>query len=104
MVMSWGASEYLYLMLCLNKTLLPPEALFCLRHQKFAALLRPGAPYTELLSPWDRQQLPRLAAFQRLTAYRRQPPPGEGALEGRALREHYSALLAKYIPQRVLHW
>lgn len=102
-VMSWGAGEYLYLVLCLNGSRLPPEALFCLRHQRFRALLRPGSPYAELLSAWDRAQLPRLARFQELVAYHRREL-GPGALHGEALRAHYSALLDRYIPQRVLRW
>eukprot|EP00887_Chlorella_sp_A99_P006539 scaffold3.g6539.t1 len=101
--MSWSGAEYLFLVLCLNRTLLPPEALFCLRHQRFRAVLRAGAPYSELLSPWDRAQLPRLARFQELVAYRRRPP-AEGQLRGQALRDHYAALLDKYIPQRALRW
>lgn len=30
-LMSWGAGEYLHLVLRLNRVPLPPEALFCLR-------------------------------------------------------------------------
>ena len=32
--MSWSAAEYLYLVLALNGTRLPPAALFLIRHQK----------------------------------------------------------------------
>jgi hypothetical protein len=31
--MSWSAAEYLYLMLLLNETSLPPEALFLVRER-----------------------------------------------------------------------
>ena len=100
--MSWSAAEYLYMVLAMNRTRLPPEALFVLRYQKFAALLRPGRPYGELLSEFDRGMLPTLGAFAELAAYRRREVPG--ALEGAALREHYDALLEKYIPQGELRW
>ena len=32
--MSWSAAEYLYMLLLMNQTLLPPEALFIIRYQK----------------------------------------------------------------------
>lgn len=52
--MSWGAQEYLYLVLVLNNTALPPEALFMLRFAKFQALVRPGAGccIIQILHPW----------------------------------------------------
>jgi inositol oxygenase len=101
-LMSWSAAEYLYLVLIKNRTVLPPEALFVVRHQKFAALLRPGQPYGELLSPADRAMLPLLKRFRELVVYQRVDVPGR--LEGEALRAHYDALLSKYIPQGKLRW
>lgn len=50
---SWSGAEYLYLVLFLNNTLLPPEALFCIRYQKFDCLFE-GA-YRHLLSEEVRQ-------------------------------------------------
>lgn len=100
--MSWSGAEYLYMVLAMNRTQLPPEALFLLRYQKFGALLRPGQPYGELLSPFDRSMLPTLAKFRELSMYRRREVPG--ALEGEALKAHYDMLLAKYIPQGKLRW
>ena len=81
----------------------PPPPAAPRRHQRFHSLFRSGAPYNELLSPADRAMLPRLARFQHLTAYRRQPPL-EGALEGEALRSHYDALLDKYGLGGALRW
>jgi inositol oxygenase len=100
--MSWSGAEYLHLVLALNKSSLPPEALWLLRHQRFAALLRPGAPYGELLSDFDRAMLPALGAFREATAYRRREVPGR--LEGAALRGHYDALIARYLPPGPLRW
>ncbi len=100
--MSWSGAEYLYMNLARNRTMLPPEALFLIRYQKFAAVLRPGQPYGELLSPFDRGMLPMLEKFRDLATYKRVEVPGR--LEGDALREHYDALLAKYIPQGKLRW
>ena len=34
--MSWSAAEYLYMLLLMNGTLLPPQALFIIRYQKVA--------------------------------------------------------------------
>ena len=39
---SWGAGEYLHLVLRLNRAALPAEALFCIRHQRLR-LTRPSA-------------------------------------------------------------
>jgi len=100
--MSWSGAEYLYMVLAMNKTCLPAEALFMLRYQKFAAVLRPGQPYGELLSAFDRSMLPSLRKFCDLIRYKRRDVPGR--LEGDALRDHYDALMAKYIPQGTLRW
>lgn len=91
-------------MLLLNKTNLPAEALFLIRHQRFHSLNRPGAPYDELLSGSDRLMVPWLARFKELSAYKRKPPPPGGHLTGDAFRAYYSGLIAKYIPQGTLHF
>ncbi|KAL6762229.1 hypothetical protein V8C86DRAFT_3023522 [Haematococcus lacustris] len=70
-LMSWGSQEYLFLVLLLNSSQLPYEALFLLRHLRFTALTRPGNTYQALLSPEDEALMPLLRAFQRLTAYQR---------------------------------
>ena len=43
--------------LALNRTRLPAEALFLIRHQRFNALHRPGQPYDELLCDADRNMV-----------------------------------------------
>ena len=96
------------------------------RHQKLQCVFRPGAPYNELLSEFDRVQLARLSKFQQLCAYRRTPrqdpllvpvlatPGGAAAAAGSGgevpmqvapgLKAYYSSLMAKYLPQGALHW
>ena len=42
--MSWSAAEYLYLVLALNGTRLPPAALFLIRHQKVSPCAHDSDP------------------------------------------------------------
>jgi inositol oxygenase len=100
--MSWGSAEYLYLVLLLNKIKLPKEALWLLRHQNFATLLRPGRPYNEILSDFDRNMLPMLGAFRKAKVYSRRDVPGR--LYGEELVVFYNDLIAKYIPTEELNW
>jgi inositol oxygenase len=120
--MSWGAPEYLYLVLELNRVPLPAEAMFIIRNHKFAALTRRapggggggGAPgggscYLPLCSDEDRALLPLLASFQELAAWRpagRPPmwPPGFTPLAGEALMAHYRGLVAQYVGPGKLQW
>eukprot|EP00955_Chlamydomonas_euryale_P040906 351841-Chlamydomonas_euryale.AAC.22 len=96
--MSWSASEYLYLMLLLNDTRLPPEALFLLRHQRFFSLTNPASgAYRQLLSPSDEEMLPLLASFQQLCQYRRVALPPDAALTGDERQRYYNGLIEKYI-------
>ena len=91
--------------LLLNRTRLPPEAMFLIRHQKFRALTRAGKPYNELLTPADRELVPWLKRFRELSAYKRTlPQPPGGMLRGEAFHKYYSSLIKKYIPQSVLRW
>jgi inositol oxygenase len=101
--MSWSAAEYLYLVLVLNQTCLPPEALFVLRHQRSFALTRQGGAYRQLMSDADAAALPLLADFQQLLAYRRVVLPPD-ALTGHALREHYDRLIETYLGSEPLFW
>jgi inositol oxygenase len=64
--MSWSGPEYLYMLLALNKTLLPREALWLLRYQKFYALLEPGRPYQDLMCDFDVAMLPKFEKFVEL--------------------------------------
>jgi inositol oxygenase len=100
--MSWGSAEYLYLVLLLNKVKLPKEALWLLRHQNFATLLRPGRPYNEILSDFDRSMLPMLDAFRHAKVYSKRDVPGR--LYGEELVVFYNDLIAKYIPTEQLKW
>lgn len=101
--MSWGAPEYLYMLLVLNQTDLPEEALFMIRYQRCAALTRPGGAYRQLMSDLDKSLLPLLAAFQGLIAYKRiQLPPQ--ALQGKELIAYYDKLIAQYLGEDKLFW
>lgn len=100
--MSWGGPEYLYLVLLLNQTTLPPEAMAIIRYQKFASLTHSTA-YHHLLSPEDTRSLPLLAEFQQLSRFRRVAMP-DGVLQGDALVKYYSGLIAKYIGEDNLFW
>jgi len=48
--LSWSAAEYLYLVLYLNGTDFPNEALYCIRYQRFDSMVQAGA-YKSLMSP-----------------------------------------------------
>ncbi len=94
-------------MLALNRTRLPPEALFLIRHHRFFALHRSGQPYAELLSESDRLMVPWLARFRQLSAYRwgdPAGPPSQPHLTGRAFTDYYNGLIRKYIPSGTLRW
>lgn len=89
----------------LNRTKLPPEALFLIRHQRFFALNRPGQPYSELLCESDRMMVPWLARFRELSAYKRMPDQAQPErLTGQAFRDYYNGLIRKYIPSGTLRW
>lgn len=91
--MSWSACEYLYMVLVLNGTKLPDEALFVLRYQNFHSLLVDGS-YSELLSREDYATLPWLERFRELAKYQRRDLPG--MLQGEELKAYYNGLLKKY--------
>jgi inositol oxygenase len=99
--MAWSYSEYLYMLLLMNGTKLPPEALFIIRYHKFLSL-DVSHNYQALMGPSDRAMLPWLARFRQLSAYRRIDLPG--ALRGADFKNYYSALLHKYIPAGTLRF
>lgn len=88
----------------LNRTRLPPEALFLIRHQRFFALNRPSQPYAELLSESDRMMVPWLTRFRELSAYKRPDQAQPERLTGQAFRDYYNDLIRKYIPSGSLRW
>jgi inositol oxygenase len=102
--MSWSAAEYLYLLLLLNNTSLPNEALFIIRYQKFYSLTKPNSQaYHHLLSKEDKKLLPLLSSFQSLSSYVRLPLL-EGAMSPGAQQSYYNSLLDKYLGQSKLSW
>jgi hypothetical protein len=100
--MSWSGAEYLYMVLALNKTNLPPEALFMIRFQKFRALVKPGHPYHDLLSESDVQLLPKLKTFMDSIEYKRQDI--SNSLSEDELKNYCNSLIEKYIPRGTLRW
>lgn len=98
--MSWGHDEYLYRVLEHNGHNLPPAALFIIRYHSFYALHQHGA-YSHLLDDYDRELLPWLKRFQRFDLYSKSDTP----MDVGALKEYYSGLIAKYIPNfSALKW
>ena len=61
--MSWSAPEYLYMVLLLNQTNLPAEALFLVRYQKVGpatmqnTLLFMDSPLCRIVLPYDKEHL-----------------------------------------------
>ena len=100
--MSWSGAEYLYMMLALNKTGLPREALWLLRYQKFKSLLKPGArAYRELMCDFDASMVPKLEKFVDVIQYKRR----EIEFDREELKQHCDGLIAKYFPNGpVLRW
>ncbi|GLC39446.1 hypothetical protein PLESTB_001349600 [Pleodorina starrii] len=103
-VMSWSAPEYLYLVISLNSSRLPQDALWVLRHAKFLTLTRPHSCYLPLCSGDDLRRLPLLRSFQQLAAYRRSELPAGLALQGEERTAYYSGLIAKYLGEGRLNW
>lgn len=91
------------MLLVLNQTDLPEEALFMIRYQRCLALTRPGGAYRQLMSESDKNMLPLLAAFQGLVAFRRVQLPPE-ALKGEELVAFYDKLIAQYLGEAKLFW
>ena len=98
--MSWSGAEYLYMLLALNKTQLPREALWLLRYQKFRAVTRPGRPYHELMCDFDVAMLPKLEKFVDLIQYKRR----DIVFDRDELKQHCDGLIKKYFPSPVLCW
>ena len=70
--MSWGAPEYLHLVLSANAGgSIPPPTLWLLRHAKFCTLTHGG--YSQLLDDFDRSMLPWLREFQVRCLFGRSP-------------------------------
>jgi inositol oxygenase len=99
--MSWSSAEYLYMMLALNKTDLPREALWLVRYQKFRSIMRPGQPYYDLLSDFDITMLPKLEKFVNLVQYKRRD---DIVVDKEELKSYCQGLIDKYVPNKVLRW
>eukprot|EP00250_Pteridium_aquilinum_P023102 c261_g1_i2 orf=402-1091(+) len=97
-IMSWGHDEYFYQVMKLNKTTLPPQALFIIRYHSFYALHRAGA-YTQLLDDFDRSMLPWLKRFNQYDLYSK----SKVRINVEEVKPYYMSLIAKYFPAK-LSW
>ena len=100
--MSWGHDEYLYQVM-LNGSNLCNEALYLIRFHSFYPWHTPRNEmigYTELASSYDWHLLPLLKAFQKCDLYSKTPKlPKKNVLDAK-----YTALMEKYIPNKIIAW
>lgn len=101
--MSWSSAEYLYMLLALNNTQLPRQALWLIRYHKFRALLKQDCSYRELLCDFDIDMLPRLEQFSDLIQYKRRD---DVDIDKDELKSYCEGLIAKYLPSNgsILKW
>jgi inositol oxygenase len=101
---TWTATEYLTMLLLLNQTRLPFEAVFLLRFQNFFSAIDHNA-YSELYSARDCVAMPLLRRFASACARARHgaTPPGP-RLSRVALEKQCGAAIARYFPTPHLRW
>lgn len=101
---TWTSTEYLTLVLLLNRTHLPFEAIFLLRFQNFFSAIHHGA-YSTLYSARDRAALPLLRRFAALQSRVRdgEAPPGP-RLPRDALVRQCNAAAKRYLPADTIRW
>ena len=101
---TWSATEYLTLVLLLNHTHLPFEAVFLLRFQSFFSAIDHGA-YDVLYSERDRAAMPLLRTFAGAVARAASgvAPPAP-RLSASAVEAQCNAAIARYLPSPELSW
>lgn len=101
---TWTATEYLTMVLLLNQTRLPFEAIFLLRFQNFTSAIAHGA-YGDLCSARDLATMPLLRRFARLLqrAHAGEAPPGP-RLSRAALVQQCQAAIGRHLVADQLHW
>eukprot|EP00245_Coleochaete_scutata_P015455 TRINITY_DN6887_c0_g2_i1.p1 TRINITY_DN6887_c0_g2~~TRINITY_DN6887_c0_g2_i1.p1 ORF type:complete len:328 (-),score=64.93 TRINITY_DN6887_c0_g2_i1:646-1629(-) len=97
--MSWGHDEYMYHVMVMNGTTLPPEALYITRYHSFYALHKEGA-YKEFMNDFDREMFPWIKEFNKYDLYSKSTEK----VDVEELKPYYQSLIAKYFPQRELKW
>jgi inositol oxygenase len=101
---TWTATEYLTMVVLLNKTLLPFEAIFLLRFQNFFSAIRYGA-YDMLYDARDIAALPLLRRFHAvLDKVRMGEAPRGLRLSRSALLCQCQAAIQRYFPSSELCW
>eukprot|EP00873_Tetraselmis_striata_P005758 jgi/Tetstr1/426022/TSEL_016368.t1 len=103
--LSWSAAEYLYLVLYLNGTDFPGEALYCIRYQRFDSMV--AGAYKPLMSPEDWLWLPWLKKLRAAAAYKVVEPVLSRVRNESCMREmqtYYQGLIEKYIGSCRLYW
>ena len=101
---TWTSTEYLTLVLLLNRTNLPFEAIFLLRFQNFFSAINHSA-YSTLYSARDRAAMPLLRRFAALQAHvlAGEAPPAP-RLPREALITQCRAAAKRYLPDEPLRW
>jgi inositol oxygenase len=101
---TWTGTEYLTLVLLLNRVRLPFEAIFMLRFKNFASTIHHGA-YRELYSARDEANLPHLRRFAGLLERVRDgtEPPGS-APSAEAVVVQCQAAILRYFATPRLNW
>jgi len=97
-VISCGHDEYMYMVAKLNKTTLPPVALFIIRFHSFYALHLSGA-YKYLMNDEDHEMLKWLKIFNKYDLYSK----SKVRVDVEAVKPYYQSLIAKYFPLK-LRW
>ncbi|MCO5614958.1 hypothetical protein L7F22_069244 [Adiantum nelumboides] len=98
LIMSWGHDEYMYQVMKLNKSTLPPQAFFIVRYHSFYSFHNGGA-YTRFMNDFDREMMPWLHTFNKYDLYSK----SNVLLDVEKVKPYYLSLIAKYFPE-TLHW
>mmetsp|Transcript_1819 Transcript_1819/g.5296 ORF Transcript_1819/g.5296 Transcript_1819/m.5296 type:complete len:621 (+) Transcript_1819:386-2248(+) len=102
---SWSGAEYLYLVLFLNGTSLPAQALYCIRYQKFDSLFQEA--YQHLLAEEDHAWMPWLVQLRQAAVFERDEEIMNrirSPTEISELYQYYEGLIDKYIGSERLYW
>jgi len=97
-ILSWGHDEYMYLVAKMNKTTLPPAALFIIRFHSFYSLHHAGA-YTHLMNDEDKEMLEWLKIFNKYDLYSK----NKVKVDVEEVKPYYQSLIKKYFPPK-LRW
>jgi len=97
-ILSWGHDEYMYLVAKMNKTTLPPAALFIIRFHSFYSLHHAGA-YTHLMNDEDKEMLEWLKIFNKYDLYSK----SKVKVDVEEVKPYYQSLIKKYFPPK-LRW